>query len=235
MDETDQQRPLRVKELSALAAARLEELRADGHHDIQPLRNSTRKLAAQPWGAAWMRQLAYCEQEGMELAMGRSLLRHGCVLDIKLSEGRIQGLVSGEQLYELDLHVDLIDEDRLNLLREQCRGQLDSYVALLEGKLDADAMSALCDPESGLLPLPCDWKFSCTCPDWASPCAHAAALVYAAGCLIDSDPSLLFALRGILPEQLLETEKNTLHFNSDSLARTFGIELEIASSSEDFS
>ncbi len=228
MDETEQ-RPLRAKELAELAAARLAELRAEGHHDLVPVHNSTRKLATQPWGAAWMRQLAYCEQEGMELAAGRSLLRHGCVLDVKIEEGHIRGLVSGVHLYELDLGVTLVDEEQLQQLQNQCRGRLDSYVALLEGKLDDAVMGVLCDPEIGLLPQSSDWRFSCTCPDWGSPCAHAAALVYAAGCLIDSDSTLLFMLRGVRPEQLLETENTTSHFDSDALARTFGIDLDIPS------
>ncbi len=225
--DDDEARPLRVKDMAHLAEKRLTQLREDGFTDLSPVQNSSRKLASQPWGAAWMRQLAYCEQEGMQLAAGRSLLRHGCVLDLKIQEGLITALVSGEELYELRLSVDLIDEERLSQLREACHGRLDSLVSLLEGKLDHAVMDALSHPEDGILPLPSEWAFSCTCPDWAAPCAHSAAVVYAAGCLIDTDPSLLFSLRGIRAEQLLDITAPTTAFDGDELSRTFGIDLDL--------
>ncbi len=218
---------LRVKDLAFLAQQRLLQLRADGHDDLLPIQNSSRNLASHPWGAAWMRQLAHCEQEGMQLSSGRSLLRHGCVLDVKLSPSRIRGLISGEELYELDLHVQPLDDERIDTLRQLCHGRLDSLVSLLEGKIDAPLMDALCHPEDGILPLSTDWRFSCTCPDWASPCSHAAALVYAAGCLIDSDPSLLFTLREIDPEQLVDIPTASADFDTAALSQTFGIDLDL--------
>ncbi len=226
----DEDRPMRVKDLARLAEQRLASLREEGHEDLNPVKNGSRSLASQVWGAAWMRQLAYCEQEGMQLSTGRSLLRHGCVLDVKLSEGRVSALVSGEELYEVELHVELLDEERLARLRELCHGRLDSLVSLLEGKVDAAVMEALCDPEEGLLPLAEDWDFSCTCPDWASPCAHAAAAVYAAGCLIDTDASLLFALRGIEAQDLLEMPSQGLaevDFDKEKLGATFGMDFDL--------
>ncbi len=219
--------------MARLAEQRLADLLEngyDGHDDLNPVKNSSRRLASQPWGAAWMRQLAYCEQEGMQLSAGRSLLRHGCVLDVKLSEGRVSALVSGEELYEVLLRVELMDEERLERLRGLCHGRLDSLVSLLEGKLDAAVMEALSDPEEGLLPLAEDWEFSCTCPDWASPCAHAAAAVYAAGCLIDTDASLLFALRGVEAQDLLEMPSRGIakgDFDKDSLGATFGMDFDL--------
>jgi len=36
----------------------------------------------------------------------------------------------------------------------------------------------------------------CTCPDWANPCKHVAAVYYLLGERFDDDPYLLFLLRG---------------------------------------
>ncbi len=219
--------PLRTTELSRLAAARLAERRASGE-ELHPVAGTSRKLASHFWGQAWMRHLARCESGGLCLAPGRSLLRHGCVLDVRVDRGRIQGLVSAQELYEVDLRLAPLEEERQERLRERCRGHIASVVSLLEGKVDEAVLEDLCDPEEGLLPEPEDWRMSCTCPDWAEPCPHEAAVIYAVGVLVDQEPSLLFLLRGVEPESLLEGggEEEEEAWNIEKLASTFGIEME---------
>ncbi len=41
-----------------------------------------------------------------------------------------------------------------------------------------------------------DLKTDCSCPDWANPCKHIAAVYYLLGERFDEDPFLLFQLRG---------------------------------------
>jgi uncharacterized Zn finger protein len=48
-----------------------------------------------------------------------------------------------------------------------------------------------------------DLRTSCTCADWASPCRHAAAVCHLAGEAFESDPLLMFRLRGIERDVLL--------------------------------
>lgn len=219
---------MKVADWGKLAAARLAELRAQGELSLHPIHEKSRKLAKNAWGSAWMRQLAYCEQEGFALAAGRGLLRHGCVLDVQLAEGEIHALISGEDLYEVHLHLDTPDAERVLQLREQCGGHIDSLISLLEGKVDAAVMQQLCDPDGGLLPLPHEWQMDCNCPDWNEPCAHAAAAIYAAGCLIDAEPHLLFTLRGIQPESLCEMPSALgAEFDAESLSKTFGIDIDL--------
>ena len=80
MYDEDYSPRLSVRQLGELAAERLENLRADGA-ELHPVVNASRKLASNFWGSAWMKHLARCEAGGLCLAPGRSLLRHGCVLD----------------------------------------------------------------------------------------------------------------------------------------------------------
>lgn len=218
-----------VKALAALAQERAERLLADGVQ-LRPVVNSSRKLAVNFWGSAWMRHLSRCEAGGLCLAPGRSLLRHGCVLDLQIAPGHISALVSAEQLYEVSLHISPLDEDALNTLRMACGSKIDSLVSLLEGRVDRAVLEQLCAPEIGLLPEPCDWHMSCSCPEWSEPCAHAAAAVYAAGTLIDADPSLLFCLRSIEPSVLLSSPAvpaAVAEFDSAALGATFGIDLDL--------
>ena len=42
-----------------------------------------------------------------------------------------------------------------------------------------------------------DLKMHCSCPDWAVPCKHLAAVIYLLSQQIDADPFLEFSLRGI--------------------------------------
>ncbi len=227
MDEYSPRR--KAKDWQNLAEQRLQQLREEQPcQALHPIQVSTRKLATQVWGSAWMRQLAYCEQqEGLQLAAGRSLLRHGCVLDIQMRRGEINAIISGEELYDVSITLAPLEEEELEQWQEHCRGHLDSYLSLLEGKISPALLEHLCQPEEGILPRGQDWHFSCTCPDWSSPCSHAAAALYAAGCLIDQQAEKLFELRGLSAEQLLSQPSTpTEGEDRGMLSSIFGIELD---------
>ncbi len=229
MYDEDYSPRLSIKQLAALAAERLATLCADGA-ELHPIVNSTRKLAANFWGSAWMKHLARCEAGGLCLAPGRSLLRHGCVLDLNIGPGLITALVSADELYEVNLRIEPLADEQLECLRNACCGRIDSLVSLLEGKVDSAVLEILCAPDGGLLPEPADWHMSCSCPDWAEPCSHAAAAIYAAGVLIDADPMLLFRLRSIDPASLMTAPSIPViepAFDADALSSAFGIELDI--------
>lgn len=216
---------LKAADLQKLAQQRLARLQAEGE-ELHPVVNTTRKLAANFWGSAWMKQLAHCESGGMCLAPGRTLLRHGCVLDIRIAPCTISAIISADELYEVSLRLAPLDSEQLERLAAACGSHIDSLLALLEGKLSAPVLQQLCHPETGLLPTPADWHMRCTCADWAEPCPHAAAAIYAAGCLIDANPSLLFTLRGIEPQSLLAKPEAPAELDTGKLASIFGIELD---------
>ncbi len=228
MSWSEDERPLRAAELEALAAERLATLREAGE-ELHPVVSRSRALASHFWGKAWMRQLARCESGGFALAPGRSLLRHACVLDLQLIPGLIRARVSTQRLEEVELRLAPLDEERQEQLVQHCQGRIDSLVSLMEGRVDEAVLEQLCDPQSGLLPEPADWHMSCSCADWAEPCPHAAAAIYAAGVLIDADPTLLFTLRSVDPACLLApvAPVPVADFTSDELGKLFGIELDV--------
>jgi uncharacterized Zn finger protein len=49
-----------------------------------------------------------------------------------------------------------------------------------------------------------DLKTDCSCPDWSNPCKHIAAVYYLLGEEFDRDPFLIFKLRGLSREELVE-------------------------------
>jgi uncharacterized Zn finger protein len=49
-----------------------------------------------------------------------------------------------------------------------------------------------------------DLATDCSCPDWANPCKHVAAVYYLLGERFDADPFLIFELRGRGKDQIIE-------------------------------
>ena len=59
--------------------------------------------------------------------------------------------------------------------------------------------------DDGLFPTPQEIGMSCSCPDWADMCKHVAATLYGVGARLNSDPDLLFTLRGVDRAELVST------------------------------
>ncbi len=58
-----------------------------------------------------------------------------------------------------------------------------------------------------------DLVTDCSCPDWSNPCKHSAAVYYLLGEEFDRDPFLIFKMRGMSREDLVnllgETSQET--------------------------
>jgi hypothetical protein len=75
--------------------------------------------------------------------------------------------------------------------------------ALLEGELAPGIVDDLARSRVSLLPSAGELSTSCTCPDWANPCKHAAAVCYLVTDCMDADPFTILVLRGRTREQVL--------------------------------
>ena len=228
----DDEKPLKRADLRKRAEEKAAELAAEGM-ELHPVTASGRNLAKKFWGKEWMKSLAACEVYGMRLAPGRTYLRYGCVLDVKAAPGRIDALVMGEHLYEVCVHAAPPDEEALARLRARCAGHIGSWIDLLKGNLSPELLEILCDPEGGLFPAPEEWRFSCSCPDWADLCKHASAVLYAFGVMLDEQPELLFTLRGMDASALIPKApeavpggEDALDKDAGSLSDMFGIRLD---------
>lgn len=84
-----------------------------------------------------------------------------------------------------------------------------SIAAAKAGTIAEDVLDVLlCD-------APAEVTFSCDCPDGADVCKHAVALAQRAAELIDSDPAVVFAMRGLTLDELENRKRN----QADDLAR----------------
>ncbi|MFL5302407.1 MAG: hypothetical protein ACJ79R_18930, partial [Anaeromyxobacteraceae bacterium] len=93
-----------AEERRKLAARALARLRKEGM-DPQPVCVTTRELATTFWGRAWCDNLEAYADYASRLPRGRSYLRNGSVLDLRIATGEVKALVSGSEVYEVAIAI----------------------------------------------------------------------------------------------------------------------------------
>jgi uncharacterized Zn finger protein len=130
-------------------------------------------------------------------------VRNGSVIDLQIGAGQVDALVSGTEIYEVQVKVGPVQAVRWRAICARCAGGIDSLVELLQGRFSDAVMAHLCRQDTGLFPTPREIQFTCTCPDWASMCKHVAATLYGVGARLDARPELLFRLRKVDERELV--------------------------------
>ncbi len=156
------------------------------------------------WGKAWCRHLERFGDIANRLPRGRTLLRNGSVVDLVIGPGRLEALVCGSMLYDVTVTIDRARPAQWQALVAACAGRIDSVVELLAGRISGGVMAVLTDPARGLFPEPDQIRFTCSCPDAARLCKHIAAVLYGVGARLDTQPELLFVLRDVDANALVE-------------------------------
>ena len=207
---------------------------------LTPVSVAGSKLVTTFWGKSWNENLERYRDYENRLPRGRSYLRHGAVIDLKVKDGVIEALVSGSSLYKVNITIKPLKKDRWKDLKKECSGKITSLIGLLQGKLPPSVMEAVTKQGSGLFPEPKDISFDCSCPDYAGICKHCAAAVYGVGVRLDDQPELLFLLRGVDHAELItgagdaviaHADDGTGGIMLDDIGGIFGIELDTAPSS----
>jgi len=171
---------------------------------IQPVEITGRTIATSFWGAAWCEHMESFSDFANRLPRGRTYVRNGSVCHLDVQPGRIGARVSGSDLYEVSITVKPLPPTVWTALKQRCAGGIASLLDLLQGRLSAGVMQVVTDRQQGLFPLPGQMEFDCSCPDWADMCKHVAAVLYGVGARLDQQPELLFRLRQVNHEELLE-------------------------------
>ena len=170
---------------------------------LSPVAASRGTIANTFWGRAWCGNLERYSDFANRLPRGRSYLRSGSVIDLKISEGKVQAQVVGSSLYEVAVKVAAVPRKHWQLIGTDCSGSIDSVIELLQGRLSKAVMERICAPNKGLFPAPRDIQFTCSCPDWASMCKHVAAALYGVAVRLDEQPQLIFTLRRVDAKDLV--------------------------------
>jgi uncharacterized Zn finger protein len=170
---------------------------------IAPVTIEGSRIATSFWGKAWCDNLESYRDYAYRLERGRSYVRHGAVVDLKIAPGEIAALVNGSELYRIKVTVAPTPPATWRAICADCTGRIESLVELLQGRFSKPVMERLCSQDSGLFPRPSEIRFTCSCPDHASMCKHVAAVLYGIGARLDHSPELLFRLRAVDETALL--------------------------------
>lgn len=158
------------------------------------------------WATRWIEALERLVDPG-RLNRGRTYARKGQVLSVEEGPGGILAKVQGSrpQPYKVTINVAPLSDVQWNKVIDALAEQAIFTAQLLAGEMPQDIDLAFKAARVSLFPSKKgDLTTHCSCPDWANPCKHVAAVDYILGERFDEDPFLLFRLRGRSQEQILQ-------------------------------
>ncbi len=204
---------------------------------VSPVAIAGRIIARTFWGKAWCDNLESYSDYANRLPRGRTYVRNGSVVHLEIQPGKISAMVSGSELYKVEITIAPLGDAQWKSVKSQCSGQIGSLVELLQGKLSRSVMDVVTQHDKGLFPKPAEIKMHCSCPDWAGMCKHVAAVMYGIGARLDEKPELLFVLRKVdhleliagavdsAPAARTGQPRGKKTIAADALADVFGIEM----------
>ncbi|HAS46914.1 MAG TPA: helicase SNF2, partial [Microscillaceae bacterium] len=167
------------------------------------------------WGQQWLSALNHIDYSN-RLPRGKTYANKGLVMDVVIEENLVKSKVQGSEYYPYDQKFKLQKftpsqkEDILDIITE------DPFIlsSLLNRELPQELLNILDKKNIALFPR--HWRDingTCSCPDWAVPCKHLAAVVYVIANEIDKNPFMVFLLRGL--DVLVEIQKRGFNAQGD--------------------
>jgi len=150
------------------------------------------------WAGLWIEALERLVDPG-RLSRGRSYARSGQVLNLDIKLGRVDSRVQGSRPtpYKVRIEIKPLAEKAWDKAVDAMAAQAIFAAKLLAGEMPQNIEEAFSTAKVSLFPAKRgDLVTECSCPDWANPCKHIAAVYYLLGEQFDCDPFLLFRLRG---------------------------------------
>ena len=210
--------------------------------DIAPIIISGKKLTRTWWGKSWNDNLESYSDYSNRIGRGRSYVRNGAVLDLKITPGNISALVQGSETkpYQINITINSLPKDTWESITKACEGKIDSLQELIEGKFPKALSDLFTAQGKGLFPAPKEISLNCSCPDWANMCKHVAAVLYGVGARLDDNPALFFVLRNVKIDELISQAithksrtllekskaKSSRIIDDTDISGMFGIEME---------
>lgn len=160
------------------------------------------------WASRWISALERLVNPG-RLARGRTYARTGRVLSLDVSRedpagvhARVQG--TRAEPYEVTVEFKRLSDSEWARVIDGMADQALYAARLLSGEMPEQIEDVFAAAGTSLFPATeGDMRTRCTCPDWANPCKHIAAVHYLIGERFDEDPFLMFLLRGRTQEEIV--------------------------------
>ncbi len=148
------------------------------------------------WGSEWLKALSHIDYSN-RLPRGRNYANKGAVRDIKINGNIINAKVQGTRRtpYKVQLGIPEFSEQE----KAAMTNAIIADPLLLSKLLNRQLPRQLNQIANGfkIRIFPQRWddlQMSCSCPDWAVPCKHLAAVINLIANEIDRNPFLIFKL-----------------------------------------
>lgn len=157
------------------------------------------------WSKRWIQVLESFSM-GTRLTRGRSYARQGQVISIDVERGLVKAKVQGSQPkpYNVKIRLEPLSDQDWDMVTDAMASQAIFAAKLLAGEMPKNIEEAFASVHVSLFPTALrELNTDCSCPDWANPCKHIAAVYYLLAERFDEDPFLIFKLRGRTKEQII--------------------------------
>ncbi len=148
------------------------------------------------WGREWLKALSHIDYSN-RLPRGRSYANKGAVRTIHITGNSIEAKVKGTRPspYKVKLSVPAFSENEKAAFTEAIMTNPLLLSKLLNRQLPAQLNVVADNLNINIFPQRWDdLKMSCSCPDWAVPCKHLAAVINLVANEIDRNPFVIFKL-----------------------------------------
>lgn len=167
---------------------------------------SVRPQASRKWWAK--RWLAFMEElkMGARLGRGRSYALSGQVISVDVRPGVCEALVQGggSEPYRCTLTFDVMPPRAKREILSKLRARPLLMAQLLVRNLPESVDLLFRAAGYPLVPTVANaFESACSCPDYANPCKHIAAVLFLLTEAFEQDPLRLLTLRGITREDLV--------------------------------
>jgi uncharacterized Zn finger protein len=159
------------------------------------------------WARRWIEAMERLVLRA-RLQRGQRYARMGQVLSLEENKGGVVAMVQGSRArpYKVTLQINPLSPPQWEKVIDVLSGEAIFAAQLLAGEMPGNIEDAFSAAGISLFPTHMgDLKTSCTCPDWANPCKHVAAVHYILGDRFDEDPFLIFRLRGMTQTQIMDS------------------------------
>ena len=171
------------------------------------------------WGNEWLRSLTNIDYEN-RIPRGERYARYGYVTELQIKDNVISAWVQGSRPtpYSVTVGVNRFTAEETSRLMDCILAHPVIVAELLNRKLSPTVNDIA--RQNNLKVFPSTWRdldMHCSCPDWAVPCKHLAAVIYMVGQEIDNNPFLIFKLHGV--DILEELKKRNISIDTEKLSQ----------------
>jgi uncharacterized Zn finger protein len=165
-----------------------------------------RRFGSTWWSRAWLAALTErARLDPNRLSRGRGYARSGAVGELDVGPGEVRAAVQGSrrQPYQVRVRLRQLPPPDWDRLLDVMAAEVGRAAALLDGELPPEIEGEAAAAGIDVLPGAGELGLHCSCPDWASPCKHVAAVCFVMAERLDADPFELLLLRGRDRDQVL--------------------------------